>query len=178
MLRFVRSPDGAVGFDVHARRPGRGAWTCPRATCVTKAIARGGLERAFEAPIVAKEGEALTAVRTMLSEEIRAGLGLLQRQGTLAAGRQNTWRAVEEGGVAAFLLAGDLSPRTGEEVRRRIAQEGHSMPVLVAATCGDIGAAIGRQPTGVVAVRDTPRTHIFLDDLVRAHLLAEGDEEA
>ena len=31
-LRFARSPDGAVGFDVKARLPGRGAWVCATAT--------------------------------------------------------------------------------------------------------------------------------------------------
>jgi len=44
LVRFVAGPDGPVEG---AGRPGRGAWLCPEAACLERALRRGALARAL-----------------------------------------------------------------------------------------------------------------------------------
>lgn len=48
LLRVVKSPEGIVSMDPTGRKPGRGAYICPSAECLKKAIRQKQLERAFE----------------------------------------------------------------------------------------------------------------------------------
>ncbi|MCB9477185.1 MAG: YlxR family protein [Deltaproteobacteria bacterium] len=45
LLRFTAGDDGRVVADPERRRPGRGAYLCPDAACVDKAIKKGALAR-------------------------------------------------------------------------------------------------------------------------------------
>lgn len=171
MLRFARAPDGALAFDVRARAEGRGAWTCASAACVTRALERGAFERAFEAPVVV-EGDLLARVRAVLRDEVLTGLGLVRKAGALVAGRDEVARAAAEGRAAALVLAEDLSERSRGDVRAE-AQVRVSGPAMA-----DIGAAIGRKPTGVLLVRSSPRARVLIDDLRRAERLAEPARRA
>ena len=52
LIRVVRSPDGTeITLDFKGKAPGRGAYLCPDAECLKKAIRSRALERAFSAPI-------------------------------------------------------------------------------------------------------------------------------
>jgi hypothetical protein len=70
LLRLVRSADGGVRPDPAARRPGRGAWVHPRATCLELAARRGGLQRAFRGAVHAAPAALWTDLRAALAEEI------------------------------------------------------------------------------------------------------------
>ncbi len=48
LRRIVRTPDGEILFDPSGKRAGRGAYVCPAADCLTKALAGSRLERALE----------------------------------------------------------------------------------------------------------------------------------
>ena len=66
LLRVVKGPEGDISFDLTGRKPGRGAYVCRSADCLSLAIRKRQLERAFSAPI---------------SEEVREGL--MREIGTL-----------------------------------------------------------------------------------------------
>ena len=51
LLRVVRSPEGAVTLDRNGKAPGRGAYICPKAECLKRAIKSKALSRALEAEI-------------------------------------------------------------------------------------------------------------------------------
>lgn len=51
LIRAVRSPEGEVSLDFKGKAPGRGAYVCPDAQCLKKAIRAKALERAFEMSI-------------------------------------------------------------------------------------------------------------------------------
>ena len=51
LLRVVRSPEGAVSLDFRGKAPGRGAYICPDAACLKKAIRSKALERSLEVAI-------------------------------------------------------------------------------------------------------------------------------
>ena len=59
LLRVVRSPEGEISFDLTGRKPGRGAYVCPDAACLKKAIKSKAFERAFSASIPPEIYEAL-----------------------------------------------------------------------------------------------------------------------
>ena len=59
LIRVVRSPEGAVSLDFGGRKPGRGAYLCPRADCLKKARRSRALERAFETAIPPEVYDAL-----------------------------------------------------------------------------------------------------------------------
>ncbi len=51
LIRVVKSPDGAISLDFRGKAPGRGAYLCPDAACLKRAIKAKALERAFDLAI-------------------------------------------------------------------------------------------------------------------------------
>ena len=51
LIRVVRSPEGEVTLDRTGKKSGRGAYVCPSADCLKKAIKAKRLERALECSI-------------------------------------------------------------------------------------------------------------------------------
>ena len=54
LIRVVRSPEGEVNLDFRGKLPGRGAYICPKADCLTRARKARALERAFDIPLPAQ----------------------------------------------------------------------------------------------------------------------------
>ena len=48
LIRVVKSPEGEISLDFRGKAPGRGAYLCPDAACLKRAIKSRALERAFE----------------------------------------------------------------------------------------------------------------------------------
>ena len=51
LIRVVRSPEGNVSLDFRGKAPGRGAYLCPDAACLKRAIKAKALSRVFETEI-------------------------------------------------------------------------------------------------------------------------------
>ena len=51
LIRVVRSPQGEISLDPIGKKPGRGAYICPKAECLAKARKARALERAFDGPV-------------------------------------------------------------------------------------------------------------------------------
>ena len=66
LIRVVRSPEGEVGLDFKGKANGRGAYICPNAECLKRAVKAKALERAFSVQIPAE-------VYEKLNEEMEAG---------------------------------------------------------------------------------------------------------
>ena len=61
LLRVVRSPEGEVSLDPKGKKPGRGAYVCPNADCLRRAIKSRALSRALETEIPDEVMEGLAA---------------------------------------------------------------------------------------------------------------------
>lgn len=61
LMRVVRSPEGQVGIDHNEKANGRGAYLCPKAECLKKAIKTKALARALEVEIPQEIYDALLA---------------------------------------------------------------------------------------------------------------------
>ncbi len=51
MIRVLKTPEGEFTLDSTGRKNGRGAYVCPSAECLGKAIKSKGLERSFKMAI-------------------------------------------------------------------------------------------------------------------------------
>ena len=51
LVRIVRSPEGDIDLDCKGKASGRGAYICPNADCLKKAIKAKAIEKAFETSI-------------------------------------------------------------------------------------------------------------------------------
>ena len=60
MLRVVRQTDGGVTLDFGGKLNGRGAYLCPNAECLKKAIKSNALSRSLEVPIPEEVYQRLT----------------------------------------------------------------------------------------------------------------------
>ena len=61
LLRVVRSPEGEVSLDSRGKKPGRGAYVCPNAECLRRAVKSRALDRALETKIPDEVMERLVA---------------------------------------------------------------------------------------------------------------------
>lgn len=59
LIRVVKSPEGEVSLDFKGKKPGRGAYLCPRAECLARARKSRALERAFSMQLPPEVYEAL-----------------------------------------------------------------------------------------------------------------------
>ena len=60
LVRVVRSPEGEISLDFRGKAPGRGAYVCPQAECLRRAIKSRALERWLDCQIPQEVYDALT----------------------------------------------------------------------------------------------------------------------
>lgn len=61
LIRVVRSPEGSISIDMKGKAPGRGAYICPNAECLKRAIKSKAISRAFDIEIPQEIYDSLTA---------------------------------------------------------------------------------------------------------------------
>jgi uncharacterized protein len=59
LLRIVRTPDGRVALDTRGRLPGRGAYLCREAACLTAAVKGNQIEHVLKLKLNPEERENL-----------------------------------------------------------------------------------------------------------------------
>ena len=69
LVRVVRAQDGTVSLDLVGKKPGRGAYVCPRAACLARARKARRIERALEVSIPEEIYDAMTAEITRAEAE-------------------------------------------------------------------------------------------------------------
>ena len=67
LIRVVRSPEGDISLDFKGKASGRGAYVCPDAQCLKKAVRAKALERAFSCQIPQE-------IYDKISEQMEAGI--------------------------------------------------------------------------------------------------------
>ena len=67
LIRVVRSPEGDISLDFKGKASGRGAYVCPDAQCLKKAVKAKALERAFSCQIPQE-------IYDKLNEQMEAGV--------------------------------------------------------------------------------------------------------
>ena len=67
LIRVVRSPEGEISLDFKGKASGRGAYVCPDAQCLKKAVKARALEKAFSCQIPQE-------IYDKLNEQMEAGV--------------------------------------------------------------------------------------------------------
>lgn len=68
LVRIVRPNEGELSIDKVGKAPGRGAYICPKAECLDRAIKTKAIERALEKRVEAELYEKLRADITQYAE--------------------------------------------------------------------------------------------------------------
>ncbi len=66
LVRLVRTPENEVVLDTTGKKPGRGAYICPREDCFKKALKGKRLERNLQQPI---SSELINEIAETLKQE-------------------------------------------------------------------------------------------------------------
>lgn len=69
MIRVLKTPEGEITLDATGKKNGRGAYVCPCAECLRKAIKSKGLERSFKIAIPKEVYEVLEGEMKQLGEQ-------------------------------------------------------------------------------------------------------------
>jgi uncharacterized protein len=148
LLRFVVGPDGEIVPDVAARLPGRGLWLTPRRDMVERAVAKRLFARAARRPLEVPSGLA-DRIEALLAARCRDGLGLARRAGLAVGGFEKVREAVLAGRAAVLFEAIDAAAGG----RRKMGALGRGLPIVIALTAAELGAAFGREQVVHAAVR-------------------------
>ncbi len=70
LVRVVRTPAGGVEIDLTAKKPGRGAYLCPRPECWESALKKGRLEAALKTKLSPDERLRLSEFAVSLNEAV------------------------------------------------------------------------------------------------------------
>jgi uncharacterized protein len=71
LIRLVRAESGAVEIDASAKKPGRGAYLCPKRDCWNAALRSKHLEYALRTKLSDENLQALIDYGNSLPEEVR-----------------------------------------------------------------------------------------------------------
>jgi len=120
LLRFVLTPDGSVVPDLLNKLPGRGAYTCMKATCIYKACERNQFSRTFKTNVPVADPKVLQAwvIRSM-EERIASYLALANKAGKVVSGSDLVADMIKRKASIRklILLAADISEDIGNRLR-------------------------------------------------------------
>jgi len=147
LLRFVVAPDGDVVADMDGRLPGRGLWLRSRRDMVKTACA-GNLFAKASGGRATATADLAERVEERLTRRCLDLIGLARRAGQVATGFEKV-RVWLRAGKAGVLLAAADGADGGRAKLRALAS---GMSVLEAFSGAQLGAALGRESAGHVAV--------------------------
>ena len=167
LIRLVRYGDRVV-VDLEAKLPGRGAYVCPKLSCIKRAMRRGRLERALKSGGPLRYQDLPERIAVAIRRRVLSLLGLAARAGALVSG----WNGVKAkwDRLKLVLVATDAS----ENARRRFARSERAYVIL---TKEELGRAIGRPPRSVVGITDPRLAERLERELRRYHDVHPGDRD-
>jgi uncharacterized protein len=150
LVRLVLGPDGTLVADARGGALGRGAWVHPTAECVAHAVPRG-VARALKTEIKTTADELLGQLRDQGMRRVLALISSAKAARKVAAGGTAASEAIARGDVELVVVARDA--RAAAELSTIAAAVGRGQG-LVIGTKAELGVALGRPDTGVVAILD------------------------
>jgi uncharacterized protein len=165
LLRLVHSDEGKVLLDPRGSFAGRGAWVCPRRSCLEKVQEKPGILRHGSRGASAQADGLLDQARSFHRTTLAAALLSAFRSGCLEAGFRSVSERLLMDDTVALVTTSDVSPRTLERCRR-IGPGVSVFPIPVAATV--VGGWLGRGPRSVLILRRGRPSTLALRELRRA----------
>jgi len=147
LIRFVLGPDHQVVPDLRHKLPGRGVWVLARQDMVEEAVKRRLFARAFKAE--ARVPKSLAEdIRQALRTDLRQGLALANKAGTVVTGFHKVEAAVAEKPLAALIHAAEAAEdgrrKIANQLRKRLGDAISSFPVVQDLSNDELDLALGR----------------------------------
>ena len=151
MVRFVRSPDGAVVADVFGKLPGRGVWVSADAESLRRAVKIGAFARGFKAKVKPDADALVAQTHAGLRRQVLRHLTMARKAGRLAFGETGVREAAARGEVALRVEARDGAAKGRGKLRTLSLATARELerpdPLVVGAFMAEeIGEALGREP--------------------------------
>jgi len=154
LLRFVLAPDRTLVPDLQQKLPGRGAYTCLKASCVRLAAQKKQFSRGFKGEVLGAEAEGLTRqVTEKLEERIASYLSLANKGGKIASGSDQVMDKLKKGSVGLLVVASDISEDIGAKFRG--VAKSHGTPCLTMFGKDRLGALLGKELRSVLGVLES-----------------------
>lgn len=152
LLRVHAAPGGMLGVDLGGGS-GRGAYVCPRRSCLEQAVKRGEFARCLKVTLAPIEVQVLEGlIRERASRKVSSLLGLARRARKVVSGARAVESAMKRHTARLVLTAADASASSVAKIRALAAEVG--------ATCyrgpgkEQLGDAVGGAPRACIAVTD------------------------
>jgi hypothetical protein len=149
----VLLPDGLLYADLEGKWQGRGAYLCPKRSCVERALQKKKLEKAFRQPLSAPDpAQFLAHLTARQREKIALLLGLAQKAGQLISGHARLTQALQRGEILLLLFAADISPERKAEYEQLCRP--HQLKPYLLFTKAELGTFLGKAVRSAVGITD------------------------
>jgi predicted RNA-binding protein YlxR (DUF448 family)/ribosomal protein L30E len=171
LLRFVMSPDHALVPDIAHKLSGRGVSVHPTRACL-KAATAGGFSRSFKRAMSVNWQELATLASSQYTRRVEGLIVSAHRAHLLAIGTDAVREAMREQKTELLIVAADAAGRR-EDLENQAAALGRHCAVFATKTL--LGALLGRDEVGVVAVLDSGIASAVTLAVSRAAALVEAE---
>lgn len=151
LIRVHPGPGAALSVDLDSG-PGRGAYVCPRRSCLEQAVKRGEFRRLRMALEPVKVEALQWLIRERAVRKVASLLGLARRARKVVSGAEAVESALKRRTARLVLTAADASISSVARVRALAAEAGTACHPGLAKE--ELGAAVGAAPRACVAVMD------------------------
>lgn len=153
LIRFVLSNENEVLPDLDNKLPGRGAYTCISAACLSKAVNQRQFKRSFRQDVQVMPAEEMVRhVRRLLQERVISLIGLANKAGKVIGGGSLVTEALKSRVKPGLVMvASDVSESIGAKIISLA--DVCKVPSMAALTKEDFGAVLGKAPRSALAVK-------------------------
>jgi predicted RNA-binding protein YlxR (DUF448 family) len=176
MVRIVADPSGRLVPDLKGSMPSRGAYVCPDADCVEKAV---GGRLAASLKIRKNEGrnagDLKRAIAAAYHQRVLSMLGQARKSGRVTSGTSLVEGELRRGGQRTWIgiIASDASSSIAEKIEKALKTV--SVPYRIFLYKEQLGDAVCKSPRSVVLVRDEGMARVIQESVDRCQsLLSNG----
>ena len=154
LLRFVLAPDRTLVPDPQGKLPGRGAYTCWRRECLSKAAAKNQFARSFKGDVsMAGSDDLADRIVRLLEERIGAYLALANKAGKVVSGSDMVSEAFRRRTPGVLYIAADIS---AESRARFVALADRAgVPLVDFFSKERLGAFLGKELRSVAVIEQS-----------------------
>lgn len=175
LVRLVAGPDGLIVVDYKGNLPGRGAYVCPKESCIRESFLRKQILRVFEGARTEGVEELLGRLRKRVWERALSLISLSRKAGKVVDGREAIDKGIEKGDIMLLLLAQDLSTGSSKEIIDNCLRR--EIRYYTYLSKDEMGVLIGKGERGAVGITDESLASLLEKELDRLKGLGSAGGE-